>query len=83
MICCFGPALRHPVPKAGNIGGENLVAPGDLEKSVRAFGLTQYFRFDFFDPRYLSLGTCEIGFLLKFPQVISHLAEFLVVVSVR
>ena len=83
MVCCVAPASRHPVPKPRDIGGENLVATGDLEKSVRAFGLTQYFRFDFFNPRGLSISTGEIGFLFKFPQVVSHLAEFLVVVSVR
>ena len=82
MIGCIGPAPDHAIPKTGDKGGQNTMASGDLEESARAFGLAQNFRFDFVDERLPSLGPREIGLLLKIPQIISHLAEFFVVVRV-
>ena len=82
MIGCFGPSPDHPVSKTSNKRGENLVASPDLEECVCAFGLAEDFPFDFFDERLPPLSTCEVGFLLKIPQVVSHFAQLLVVVGV-
>ena len=83
MICGFQPAPDHPKPKAGDKRGQNLMASGDLEERVGAFGLPQNFCFEFFDEWLPSFSTGAIGFLLKIPQVVSHLAEFFVVIGVR
>ena len=82
MIGCFGPAPRHPIPKTGDKRGQDLVIPGDLQESVCAFGLASVFSLQFLRRSQLSFSTGQIGFLLKIPQVISHLAQFLVVVGV-
>ena len=56
---------------------------GDLEESACTFGLAEYFRLNGFDQRELPVRTCQVGFLLEIPQVISHLAQLLVVVVGR
>ena len=75
MIRCFGPSFGHSISETGYEGRQNPVAPGDLEENVRALGQSQYFRFNFFHELLTSARTCQIGLLLKIPQVVSGVAE--------
>jgi hypothetical protein len=83
MISGFQPTPDHPKPKTGNKRCQNLMAAGELEESLRAFGLPENFCFEFFGERWQAFSTGKIGFLLKIPEVISHLPEFFVEIAFR
>ena len=68
MIGGFRPAPDHPIPQTGDKRGQNLMTSGELEETLRTFGLAQYFRFQFFDEWLPPFSTRAIGFLLQIPR---------------